>query len=165
MTKEEKKQEKLSFSAILAIVRLGTRLVGILFPRLCKHIHIKIARLHIRVGSADAATTAIMYGAAYQGMEALLAALRRVVHLHSLKNTDFLLEPVFTEESMDIDMHLDLSLRLGSILGLLLKVACKGAFGFVRILSDDKKRKAEKESEAQKEPSKPVQAQKISDGK
>ena len=137
LTKEEKKAKKLTFPAILAIVRLGKRLLGIFFPRFFKHIHIKIARLHIRIGSADAATTAMMYGAAYQGMEALLAMLRQIVHLHSVKNTDFRLEPAFTEEAMDIDMHIDVSVRLGSIVGLLLRVAFKGLLGFVRILSDD----------------------------
>ena len=158
LTKEEKKAKKLTFPAILAIVRLGKRLLGIFFPRFFKHIHIKIARLHIRIGSADAATTAMMYGAAYQGMEALLAMLRKIVHLHSVKNTDFRLEPAFTEEAMDIDMHIDVSVRLGSIVGLLLRVAFKGLLGFVRILSDDKKRKADSQPQpqsAQKQPASP----------
>ena len=158
LTKEEKKAKKLTFPAILAIVRLGKRLLGIFFPRFFKHIHIKIARLHIRIGSADAATTAMMYGAAYQGMEALLAMLRKIVHLHSVKNTDFRLEPAFTEEAMDIDMHIDVSVRLGSIFGLLLRVAFKGLLGFVRILSDDKKRKADSQPQpqsAQKQPASP----------
>lgn len=77
---EEKKKKKLDkenkITDIPAMLRLVTRMLGAILPRTGKYFQIRIKRCTIRIGTGDAAQTAICYGTVSALLAQLFALLR-----------------------------------------------------------------------------------------
>ncbi len=101
-------RQKIRFvRGVLAALRRRTR----------KHLRLHAARLHIRVATGDAATTAVAFGAVSQSVSYLLALLNKITKLRAV-TPDVAIEPDFTAQRPDIDMHLILSIRLFGALAI-----------------------------------------------
>lgn len=86
-----------------------------------KHLHLHAARLHIRVATGDAATTAIAFGAVSQSVSYLLAALDQVTDLKA-PPTHISVEPDFLAERSSLDVRLILQARVWAILATALSL-------------------------------------------
>ncbi|MBE6630093.1 MAG: DUF2953 domain-containing protein [Ruminococcaceae bacterium] len=86
-----------------------------------KHLRLHTARLHVRVATGDAATTAIAFGAVSQSVSYLLAALDQVTDLKA-PPTHISVEPDFLAERSSLDVKLILQARVWAILGAALSL-------------------------------------------
>lgn len=87
-----------------------------------KHLHLRAARLHIRVATGDAATTAIAYGAVSGGVALILAVLDRFTVLKApVPNVAVIAD--YLGEKSHIDACIVFSVRVGGALCMLFSVA------------------------------------------
>ena len=101
---------------------LTRALAAALVRKTNKHLHLKAARLHIRVATGDAATTAVLYGAVSASLAYLLAALDRVTDLKT-KPRDVSVFADYLSERSHVDLKLIFSLRVWGALLLLFSAA------------------------------------------
>ncbi|MBE6605218.1 MAG: DUF2953 domain-containing protein [Ruminococcaceae bacterium] len=100
-------------------------LVRVLTAQLLKktHRHLKLtaARLHVRVATGDAATTAILYGAVSASLSYLLLALDRATHLRA-KPRDVGVVADYLGDKSSADIKLIFSMRVWGAIALLFSV-------------------------------------------
>ena len=118
--KQSKKQgnspaKKRTLKENLVLVRA---LCAALIRKTHKHLHLKAARLHVRVATGDAATTAILYGAVCASLAYLLAALDRTTDLKS-RPRDISVLADYLSEKPSADIKLVFSMRVAGALALL----------------------------------------------
>ncbi len=118
VTKGAHKADTLSLHEKIVLVRA---LTAALIRKTSKHLHLTAARLHIRVATGDAATTAILYGAVSASLSYLLAALDRTVNLKS-KPHDISVFADYLREKSSADIKLVFSMRSIGALSLLFSV-------------------------------------------
>lgn len=99
-----------------------------------KHLYLRAARLHIRVATGDAATTAIAYGAVSGGVALILTVLGKFTVLHAAP-PDVAVIADYLGEKPHIDARVVFSMRVGGAVCVLFSVA----FAFL------KARRAQKE--------------------
>lgn len=114
-----KKKEKPRLRESIALLRA---LVSALAKRTGKHLHLHTARVNIRVATGDAATTAILYGAAAAALSYLLTALDGVTRLHAGEEKISLTADYLGEKS-SADVKIVFKLRLVFALTLLFSLA------------------------------------------
>lgn len=99
-----------------------------------KHLYLRAARLHIRVATGDAATTAVAYGAVSGGVALILTVLGKFTVLHAAP-PDIAVIADYLGEKPHIDARVVFSMRVGGAVCVLFSVA----FAFL------KARRAQKE--------------------
>ncbi len=137
LTKAEKKaikaRKKAKRPPIPDMLTLFLRVIKILFSGLFSKFHFHIARLRIKVGSSDAATTALMYVAICQAINPVLKFLAKHSNLHGRKNADIDVSPDYLSEELKIDIKLGFSTSLGGLLGALFRTGFSFIFGWMKI--------------------------------
>lgn len=93
-------------------------LIKRLYPRFLRHFRMDVTRLHIRVGTGDAATTAILTGVVSQAVAFLLEFLSLHTNLHPSHRADVAVAPDFLSERSTVDCKIVFSLRVYAIIGL-----------------------------------------------
>lgn len=140
MSKEErrelKEKKKASRPALTDLIPLVCKTLGLFFSRFFGKLHIKIAKLHVRVGAADAMQAAVIYGTVNQSVQYLVEFLRKISHVDGLKKADIRVEPDFLSEKIEFEFKLTVRVSLGNVLGALLKAGWKFLVGFVKIKPD-----------------------------
>lgn len=104
-----------------------------LFGRLLRSMRLEIARLRIRVGTGDAATTALAYGAISQAVSYLLAWIDETFRRKQRKQNDFSIQADFVNKTAQAECKLLFRIRMwrlpflgGRALLLLLKAKKAG---------------------------------------
>lgn len=120
-------------------VELVRKLLAALLSATHKHLYLKAAKLHIRVATGDAATTAVLYGAVSGSLAGVIALLDRVTVLRA-KPPEVAVFADYLSEKSRADIRLVFSMRLGGALLSLFSVA----LAFLRT------RRAQKHSASQK---------------
>lgn len=115
----ERPQEKMTLAEKLMLVRA---LTATLLRKTHKHLKLKVARLHIRVATGDAASTAILYGAVSGVLASLLALLDRVTVLHA-KKPEVTVFADYLSEKPSADVKLVFSLRVWEAFAILFAAA------------------------------------------
>lgn len=115
----------------LTLVR---KLLAALLRATGKHLYLRAARLHIRVATGDAATTAVAYGAVSGGVALILTVLGKFTVLHAAP-PDVAVIADYLGEKPHIDARVVFSMRVGGAVCVLFSVA----FAFL------KARRAQKE--------------------
>ncbi len=123
--REEKEKEKEKKRAInkkigrvkkpeqlLDILDLIADIVKQLRKRFLHHLHIKLARIKIKIGTGDAAVTALTYGAVTQSVNVLLPLLDDLKNVKLPKNKNIEVTPDFTAEESELDIHLKFSVNI-----------------------------------------------------
>ena len=90
-------------------------------------------RIKIAVGSADAATTAMLYSGICTAMKPVLKFLDKHSNLHGMKNAVIEVTPDFLSDSIKADVKMSFSMSIGGLLGVLFKTAFKFLFGWMKI--------------------------------
>ena len=98
-------------------------LVAVFVGRFAKHLRIRIARLHIGVATGDAATTAILYGAASAAVAALTETLYLATRTTFPAPENGGVYADFTGSSSRVDIDIVLSMRVYGILATLVSLA------------------------------------------
>ena len=145
MTREERRAlkdlKKASKPALSDLLSLICRVLGSFCFRLFGKIHIKVARLNVRVGAADAMQTAVLYGVANQSVQYLLAGLGKITNLDGLDRAEISVTPDFLSSKIDFDLKLTVRVSLGNVLSAVLRAGWKFLTGYSRIKPDPDKSK------------------------
>ena len=133
LSKEEKKAKKANRPAISDMADLFLRLIKLFFSRFFGRFHFHVARIKIKVGSSDAAKTALLHTAICAAFKPLLIILDKHSNLHGMKNADIDISPDFLSEKIEFDVDLGFSMSLGALLGVLLRVLFSALIGWGKI--------------------------------
>lgn len=117
--KDEGQKAPLTLKEKLVLVRV---LSAALLKKTRKHLNLTAARLHIRVATGDAATTAILYGAVSASLSYLLLALDRATRLRA-KPRDVSVTADYLAERSTADIKLVFTMRVGGAVALALSLA------------------------------------------
>ncbi len=129
--KQAKEQAKKDIAAVhekkkaslLENIALIKDIISIFFARFGKRFRIKLVRLNLTVASEDAATTAIMYGAATMGVHAILEILDKVTNLDYKKDSEVNIYIDYLSDKPTADVSLSFGLRVWHLFDILFAVA------------------------------------------
>ena len=133
LSKEEKKAKKANRPAISDMADLFLRLIKLFFSKFFGRFHFHVAKVRIKVGSSDAAKTALLHTAICAAFKPLLIILDKHSNLHGMKNADIDISPNFLSEKIEFDVDLGFSMSLGALLGVLLRVLFSALIGWGKI--------------------------------
>ena len=110
-------------ASLLENIALIKDIIAIFFSRFGKRFRIKVVRLNLTVASEDAATTAIMYGAATMGVHAILEILDKVTNVDYKKNSEVNIYIDYLSDKPTADVSLSFGLRVWHLFDILFSVA------------------------------------------
>lgn len=116
----KKDHKKLPLGQIFPLVG---DVLSTLFSRFGRHFRIKVARLNITVATGDAATTAVLYGVAVQGVEYILALLDKMTNVKYRRDAEVNVNVDYLSDATAVDIALAFSLRVWHVFDLLFRVA------------------------------------------
>ena len=96
-------------------------LVAVAVLRFAKHLRIRVARLHIAVGTGDAASTAILYGAIAPTVACIAAYLDSTSTLRHPTKTDVDIHADYLSEKMQIDIKIGFSICVWQLFDILFR--------------------------------------------
>ena len=137
---EPKKPLKDKIAELIPWAKLGARFVGEFF-----HRKLTVTRLHIRAALAggDPAKTAETVGRAWEAIGIAVPILEQAFRI---KEKKIAVWPDFTAKKTELEAELRVRLRVGGVILLVLKYACKALAQLIR-----SKRAANKEKKVQQE--------------
>lgn len=137
MTREEKKaaraEKRSKIPPISDMLELFFKVIELLTSNFIKHFHFHVVRIRIKVGSEDAAKTAMLTTAIGMAIEPLLVFLDRNSNLHGKNTADIDISPDYLSETIKYDVKLAFSMSLGSLIWVLLRAGIPGIIGWVKI--------------------------------
>ena len=137
LTKAEKKaikaRKKASRPPIPDMLSLFMRVIKLFFSGLFSKFHFHVARIRIKIGSADAATTAMLWCAVSTGIKPVLMFLDKHSNLHGMKNADIKITTDYLSEEIQADVKLAFSTSIGGLLGAVFRTAFSFLFGWLKI--------------------------------
>ena len=136
LTKEEKQaikeKKKASRPPITELIPLALNVAKLFFSRFFGKIHIRVIKLNIRIGAADAMTAAVIYGVADQAVQYTMEFLRRFCRVDKYSQSDIRIEPDFLIEDIAFAFDLNIRVTLGGVLGAVFKAGWKFLVGISR---------------------------------
>ncbi len=106
-------------STLLSKLNLVKEILSVFVKSFPKHLHVKVARLHVKVGSPDAAQTAILYGAISGVVAGIVELIDSYTRLKPLSSNSICVDPDFTAEESEVKINIVLSISsFGAIVTL-----------------------------------------------
>ena len=121
---DEIKQESKK-NSLVENIKLISNLVSSLLHFCAPYMRVKLAKLHIRVGTDDAAKTAILYGAVSAAAACLIDNIDEFTRLHKLKRKSVIIEPDFLSEKTEAKINISLSISIFGAIATALKMMLK----------------------------------------
>ena len=121
---DEIKQESKK-NSLIENIKLISNLVSSLLHFCAPYMRVKLAKLHIRVGTDDAAKTAILYGAVSAAAACLIDNIDEFTRLHKLKRKSVIIEPDFLSEKTEAKINISLSISIFGAIATALKMMLK----------------------------------------
>ena len=92
-------------------------IVRLFLKTFSKYLRLKVAKIHIRVATQDAASTAILYGAVCSSLAILLDLLDEITNVRGVNGRSVSVEPDFLRDKsvVDIDIRLSVSVLIAII--------------------------------------------------
>ncbi len=103
------------------IINMIKDLVAVAVLRFAKHLRIRVARLHIAVGTGDAASTAILYGAIAPAVACIAAYLDSTSTLRHPARSDVDIHADYLSEKMQIDVEIGFSICVWQLFDILFR--------------------------------------------
>ncbi len=119
---------------ILGLADTVLELVSVFLARFGRHLHINVRRLVIIIGSEDAATTAVVYGAVCGTVQCIVELFGSCFHTKFSKNAEVDVIPDFTSTKTSAAVDITFSLRLWQIFDMLIRT---GAAYLKKLLSKE----------------------------
>ena len=136
-TPEEKKAErakkKASRPPLPDMISLLLKILNMFFGGFFARFHFHVAKIHVTVGSGDAATTALLWCAISTALKPILILLDKKSNLHGMKKADIRIVADYGSEEIKPDVKLAFSMSIGALLGVLLKAGFSFIFGWMKI--------------------------------
>lgn len=96
------------------------------FVKFCTpYMHVKLAKIHIKVASDDAAKTAILYGVISGAVAILIDTVDENTKLHKLKRKSVIIEPDFLSNKTAAKINVSLSISVFGAISTILKMIIK----------------------------------------
>ena len=131
-----KKAKKAKRPPMTEFIPLVARVAKLFFSRFFGKLHIKVARLNIRVGGGDAMAVAMTYGLVNQSVGYLFKILEKICHVDGLKKAEVTVIPDYTLKGMAFDCNLTFRVSLGNVVGAALKAGLAFLKGYLKIKPD-----------------------------
>jgi hypothetical protein len=116
---EKKKKKKKDIAEILEWVYIGLDALKGLGKSFGKHFEIEAVKMKIRVGSEDAAQTAILYGVIVQMAAYLVEGLSAITNFRCKRREEMQITADFLSDKMVMDLHFIFKLRVWHVFALL----------------------------------------------
>ena len=116
---EKKKKKKKSLAEILEWVYIGLDALKGLGKSFGKHFEIEAVKMKIRVGSEDAAQTAILYGIIVQMAAYLVEGISAITNFRCKRREEMQITADFLSDKMVMDLHFIFKLRIWHVFALL----------------------------------------------
>lgn len=81
-------------------------IISIIINTFHKRLHVKLTKIYIRVATADAAQTAILYGGISTAVACIIDILDDITNLQQLKDSSISIEPDFLSEKTEIKLNI-----------------------------------------------------------
>lgn len=109
----QKKEKPYDPTAITLVdnINAATAALGKFFVRFGRRFRIDVSRIIITIATGDAASTAIMYGAAVPAVMALIALLEKITDLRGVDKADIHLRCDYLAQKTTVDVHVAFSMR------------------------------------------------------
>lgn len=137
MTRAEKRalrqKNRASRPEIPDIINLFIDVSETLFSTFFGHFHFHVARIRIKVGSSDAAKTALLCTAIGMALEPVLVFIDYNTNLHGMKRAEIDISPDYLSEKIEYDVKLAFSMSLGAFIWVILRAGIPGIVGWVGI--------------------------------
>lgn len=117
-TKDTKKDKSAKLKEILELIKLILENVMSPFGR---YLKVEIIKMHITVGTDDAAKTAVAYGGVCQLTSYIVELLSNLTNVDVKKKNSITVEPDFLEGKTNAQINITLGLRVWHALSLALK--------------------------------------------
>lgn len=114
----DKATEKLG---VIDNLKMISDVLRVLFKSFSKYLHVKLAKIHIRIATPDAAQTAILYGAASASLACIVELLDSYTKLHKIKERSILIEPDFLSEKTVAKINISLSISVFGAIATIIK--------------------------------------------
>ena len=138
LTKEQKKaireKKRSSRPPIPDILELLFKIIRMFFSGFFAKFHFHVARIRIKIGSSDAATTALLWCTVSTALKPILILLDKKSNLHGMKNADISITTDYLSENISADIKLAFSMSLGGILGVALRTVFSFIFSWIKIM-------------------------------
>lgn len=130
--KEQPLDAKQTVAKVLEILPLVGRAAKQCFFGFLKKLRIRVMKLHIRVGSEDAANTAIQSEVIRQSVALLMAGLKKFCRLKDLKKADILIVPDYSIDKTEVDIHVTFQMSLGNMMGAFARAGFTFLSGWIK---------------------------------
>lgn len=131
--REARAERRSKLPHISDILDLFFEVMQLLTSNFARKFHFHVVRIRIKVGSDDAAKTALLCSAISIALEPLLLFIDRNSNLHGMKNADIDISPDYLSEEIKYDVKLAFSMSLGSFIYVLLRAGIPGIVGWTKI--------------------------------
>ena len=122
-SEKSSKRQKLSLAETTEIVALVLELTKTFFRKFGQRLRLDLTKIHINVGSEDAAKTALTYGAICSGVSCLCEFLDSMFTVRSHCERDIIVNADFLSEATNLDITINVSLRVWEAIDIALAVA------------------------------------------
>lgn len=137
MTGAEKRaaraEKRSKIPPVTDMLDLFLEVIQLLTSNFAKRFHFHVLRIRIKVGSEDAAKTALLCSGISIALEPLLIFIDRNSNLHGMKNADIDVSPDYLSEEIKYDVKIAFSMSLGSLIYVLLRAGIPGIVGWTKI--------------------------------
>ena len=111
--------------SLLESLKLIRELLVSFFGGIAKHVKIKTTRIIINVAAADAAKTALLYGAVNNAVLFILTFLDKCKKVKSLKSSEISVNADFLSEKSSADVKITFTLRVWHLIKIIFASALK----------------------------------------
>ncbi|MBR5124510.1 MAG: DUF2953 domain-containing protein [Clostridia bacterium] len=129
----EREARRASIPAITDLVPLALNVTKLFCSRFFGKLHLRVAKLHVRIGASDAMTAAVVYGLANQAVQYTMEFLNKFCRVDNYSRSDIRIEPDFLIENVAFEFDLNVRVTLGGVVGALLKAGWKLLTGYLKI--------------------------------
>ena len=146
---DKKKEKPYDPTAITRVdnINAATAAIGKFFVRFGRRFRIDVSRIIITIATGDAASTAIMYGAAVPAVMALIALLEKITDLRGIDKADIHLRCDYLAQKTTVDVHVAFSMRPYHLFDMLFS-ALFAFLGKRKAIKDEKVRMAARRKKA-----------------
>ena len=103
-------------NSIIQKLNFIREIISIFSDNFRKHLHVKLAKIHVKVATPDAAQTAILYGAVSTAVACIIDLIDDITNLKPIKNSAISVEPDFLSERSNVKLNIVLYVSaLGAI--------------------------------------------------
>ena len=123
IVKSEEKEKK--SPTLLENLGLIKEVLSVFIKAFAKELKVKLAKIHVKVATEDAAKTAILYGAVSGSIALIVELIDSYTNLSRLKERSIIVESDFLSDKSEADISISLSISVYGAIKTLLKSGFK----------------------------------------